>query len=186
MEIRQVLRGGTTGFAPTRPAKEEKTSAAGTPRPSTDRVEWSRQWVEAMEEQRAQAQSALLSGEKKSDGILDMLDGPGSEEADAMTEAMKAKMKCLEIAMRIMQGKRVPPQDEQYLMENDPEGYKLAMAARSMVKVEDEECESVLEDEDQSSSASAETGETAEAGGSGEVSGSAPAESSGETSSSEE
>ena len=75
---------------------------------------------------------------------------PKQDELDALSADMKAKMKCLEIAMRIMKGKKVPPEDERYLMENDPVGYKIAMAMKAFVKEDDEECESVLDDEDKS------------------------------------
>lgn len=169
MEIRQVVREGTAGAVPARRTGCGKTGAGGAARPSTDRVELSRQWIEAMEEQRARSEAALWAGKKeeKSNGILDMLDGAGKEELDAQTEALKTQQKCMEIAMRIMQGKRVPPEDEQYLMEHDPDGYKLAMAARALVKVDDEECESVLEDEDKKSGGSSGTGEAAPAEGGG-------------------
>lgn len=153
MEIRRALRGEQTGFAPARPVKREEKKTGAAPRPSADRVELSRQWLENMEEQRTRLQAAMLTGgkeEKKSNGILDMLDGASAEEEelDAMSKALDTQMKCLKIAMRIMQGKKVPPEDERYLMENDPEGYKLAVSMRGMVKEDDEECESVLDDED--------------------------------------
>lgn len=166
MEIRQVVRGGAASPAPARQANRTKTGETGAVRPSTDRVELSRQWVEQMEEQRARSEAALRAGakEEKKEGLLDMLDGPGSEELDAQMEALKTQQKCMEIAMRIMQGKRVPPEDEQYLMEHDPDGYKLAVSMRVLVKVDDEECESVLEDEDK------------ERGGTSEAGGAAPAE----------
>ena len=82
MEIRQVLRGNNTGFAPARPAGSGGKKTDGFVRPSADRLELSQSWVGAMEEQRVQAESALLAGaKKKSDGILDMLDGPDAERA---------------------------------------------------------------------------------------------------------
>ena len=46
-----------------------------------------------------------------------------------------------------MKGDKVPPQDEQYLMENDPDGYKLALVCRTP-KEKPKEWESVLEDEE--------------------------------------
>lgn len=175
MEIRQVVRGADTDFAAARPARKTENEPSGAARPAADRVELSRQWVDQMEEQSAQLRALLAqpgsgSGEKKSEGILDMLDGGSeeSEELDALSQQLKSQMKCLEIAMRIMKGKKVPPEDEQYLMENDPEGYKLAMAMRKPPKKDEEECESVLDDEDKK-------GRTSETSDSGE---SAPAESS--------
>lgn len=156
MDIRRVLRGETTGFAPARPAKggEKQTASAG--RPTADRVELSRQWVKNLEDQQAQAQAALLAGKKKEDkdegGILGYME---TEEGklDALSEEMDVQMKCLKIAMNIMKGKKVPPEDERYLMEHDPKGYKLAMAMKALVKEEKKECKSVLDDEDKNGKA---------------------------------
>lgn len=169
MEIRRLLRGENVRLAAARPAQSgEKEKPAA--RPSADRLELSRQWVENMEEQRAQVQSALLIGgkeEKKSNGILDMLDQSSAEEEelDALSKQLKIQQKCLKIAMNMMKGKKVPPEDERYLMEHDPEGYKLAIAMRGAVKQEDEECESVLKDGEEGSEETGETGEAAPAAG---------------------
>ncbi len=155
MEIRRVQSGEMVSPAPARPAKAGEKQAEAR-RPSTDRVELSRQWVERMEERRAQAQAALLSGgkEKKAGSILDMLDVPGKEELEAQMEALKVQQRCLEIARRMMSGKRVPPEDERYLMEHDPEGYKL-IKSMCIVPEDDEECDSVLEDEEDNNSGGA-------------------------------
>ena len=180
MEIRQVA--GGVGYSPARPVKAEERKTSVPQRPSTDRVELSRQWVQNMEDQRSQSEAALLAGakEKKSDGILDMLDGPDAEEQelDALSKQMDTQMKCLKIAMNIMRGKKVPPEDERFLMENDPEGYKLAIAMRQPPKKDDKECESVLKDEDKEGntseaqqSAPAEGGEAASGGGDAPASG---------------
>ena len=92
MEIRQVA--GGVGYSPARPVKAEERKTSVPQRPSTDRVELSRQWVQNMEDQRSQSEAALLAGakEKKSDGILDMLDGTdaGSDELDALSEIGRA------------------------------------------------------------------------------------------------
>lgn len=185
MEIRRVLRGETAGFAASRPPQspeKERLSA----RPSADRLELSRQWVENMEEQRARTEAALLAGtkkEKKSDGILDMLDGTDADSAEmkAEMEQLKVQQRCMEISRRIMAGKKVPPQDERYLMEHDPEGYKITIALRKPPRKNEKECKSVLEDEEESA------GRADEAAGTGETGESAPAEGSsggGETASS--
>ncbi len=174
MEIRRVLRGEQTSFTPARPVKTGEKTAETAARPSADRLELSRQWVEQMEEQSARLQAALSqpAGEdKKSDGILGMLDYMETEEdkLDAMSEQLDVQMKCLKIAMNIMKGKKVPPEDERYLMENDPNGYKLAMSMKSMVKEDKKECKSVLDDEDKNGSSK--TGEAESAsGGEGAVS----------------
>ena len=62
-----------------------------------------------------------------------------------MGEYLKVMQRCQEIARRLMRGDRVPPEDEQYLMTNDPKGYKLALAARKP-NPHPKEWESVLED----------------------------------------
>ena len=168
MEIRRVLRGEQTSFTPARPVKTGGKTAETAARPSADRLELSRQWVEQMEEQSARLQAALSqpAGEdKKSDGIWGMLDYMETEEdkLDTMSEQLDVQMKCLKIAMNIMKGKKVPPEDERYLMENDPNGYKLAMSMKSMVKEDKKECKSVLDDEDKNGSS--ETGEAESASG---------------------
>ena len=59
MEIRRVLRGEQTSFTPARPVKTGEKTAETAARPSADRLELSRQWVEQMEEQSARLQAAL-------------------------------------------------------------------------------------------------------------------------------
>lgn len=118
-------------------AGETAGSAAA---PRTDRVSSSqqtvRQAVEQMEQQ-SQRLAVLLQQDRPSEKksyIWDMLDGEeetGSSEADALGEQMKTMERCHKIAARIMRGDKVPPQDERYLMLNDPDGYKLAMAMRT-------------------------------------------------------
>ena len=164
MEIRRMLRGENVRPAAARPAQSgEKEKPAV--RSSADRLELSCQWAESMEKQRAQAQAALLSGakeKKQSNTILDMLDGPDSEELKAETDQLKVRRRCMEISRRIMAGKKVPPQDERYLMEHDPEGYKITIALRKPPKKNEKECESVLKDGEEGSG---ETGEAAPAAG---------------------
>ena len=171
MEIRQVVRGADTGFAAARPARKTENEPSGAARPAADRVELSRRWVEEMQEQSARIQALLTNpaGREEEDegGILGYMKTE-EDKLDGLSEGLDIQMKCLKIAMNIMKGKKVPPEDEQYLMENDPEGYKLAMAMRKPPKKDEEECESVLDDEDKK-------GRTSETSDSGE---SAPAESS--------
>ena len=172
MEIRKVVRGTDTSFA-ARPARKAERESAGAVRPSADRVELSRQWAEALEGQRARTQAALLSGGKGKDkdegGILGYMETE-EDKLDALSEEMDVQMKCLKIAMNIMKGKKVPPEDERYLMEHDPEGYKLALAMRGMEKEDDEECESVLKDEDKNGKTESVSSEAPSEGGEAEVS----------------
>lgn len=161
-------------------AGEAAVSAAA---PRTDRVSSSqqavRQAVEQMEQQ-SQRLAALLRQDQpaeKKTHIWDMLDGEeetGNSEADALGEQMKAMERCHKIAARIMRGDKVPPEDEQYLMLNDPDGYKLAMAMRTP-KRNPKKWESVLKEEEKdagSRQAAEADGEAASSGGeAGEISG---------------
>lgn len=186
MEIRSIRE--TPGYAAIGPTVKPKENTDTAVRSSTDRVEQSLRWVKQMEDQRKQLLSLLSrpagqGKEKKSGGVLDMLDevSAANEEVDAMARQLKMRMKCVEIARRIMQGKKVPIKDERYLMENDPKGYQLAMALRKPPKKDEKECKSVLDDEDEESKASGgeETapaevssgGEEAAASDSGEIAG---------------
>ena len=113
MEIRRVLRGEITGFALARSARRgEQETTAG--RFSADRVELSRQWAANMEEQNARLR-ALLSRpaeEKKDEGGLLGYMETEEEKLDGLSEELDIQMKCLEIAMNMMKGKKVPPEDE--------------------------------------------------------------------------
>ena len=164
MEVRRMLWGESALPPAARPAQKGERKTA--PRLSADRLELSRQWVEAMEEQRARTQAAMLAGgknaEEDSGGLLGYMETE-EDKLDAMSEQLDTQMKCLKIAMNIMKGKKVPPEDERYLMEHDPDGYKLAIAMKSMTKEDKKECESVLDDEDKEGGESGETGEAAPA-----------------------
>ena len=169
---------------------EMEEPAISTSELRTDRVSSSQEAVRqaaAQLAEQSQRLAALFQQDQQTEKkpyIWDMLDGEeaaGDSEADALGEQMKTMERCHKIASRIMRGDKVPPQDEQYLMMNDPEGYKLALAMRKP-KRKPKEWESVLKDEekkqDQQSQAAESSGEeTVEA--SAEASG-------GEASSSEE
>lgn len=164
-------------------AGEAAVSAAA---PRTDRVSSSqravRQAVERMERQ-SQRLAALLRQDQPSEKktyIWDMLDGEeetGSSEADALGEQMKTMERCHKIAARIMRGDKVPPQDERYLMLNDPDSYKLALAMRtpkrnpkkwkSVLKEEEKDAQSrqTAKAEDEAASACGEAGEASGGGG---------------------
>lgn len=70
-----------------------------------------------------------------------------SNELDMLSKTMDVMNKCLKIAASIMKGNRVPPEDMQYLMKNDPEGYRMALALRRENPDPKKE-KSVLTDED--------------------------------------
>ena len=68
------------------------------------------------------------------------------ESADATGESFETLGKCIQIAMRIVSGDKVPIQDERYLMENNMELYSMAMNMR-MIKEDPKEWDSLLEEE---------------------------------------
>ena len=76
------------------------------------------------------------------------------EIGEGMAESMKVMLRCQKIAMRIMMGDNVPPQDERYLAENDIELYTKAKQLR-MQKVDPEDYDSLLDDDDDSDGISA-------------------------------
>ena len=150
--------GGRKSEAPAAPAK------GGAPAPKqapADKLALSRQALDWLERQNRQNQEAMERQSARS----------GSKsELDIMEKQLKAQEKCQKIAARIMRGDRVPPEDLEYLMNNDPEGYKRAMAMRR-IKKDPEDCESVLDEEDRNGGAESEAAPEAAApeasGGSG-------------------
>ena len=88
------------------------------------------------------------------------------QSMEMLSKSLDVMEKCRKIASRIIKGDKVPPQDEQFLMEADPEGYKLALACR-VPKEKPKEWESVLEEEEEDGSGgeTADSTEAAEAAG---------------------
>jgi len=127
-----------------KPASAEPDAAASV---QVDQLTLTRQVIEKMEEQSRSLQNLLQP--KKQEEMFPLLQGLEGEksELDALSKGLKVIERCHKIAARIMRGDKVPPKDAQYLMENDPEGYKLAMAMRRPKK-KPKEWESVLKDEE--------------------------------------
>ena len=109
---------------------------------------------------------------------MDSAAEPSNGELDLLRQGLKVLELCQKIAASIMKGDKVPPKDLKFLMENDPDGYRLAMAMRRH-KEDPEEVDSVLEDENKGGGSTEGTGggETPSVGFSGpaEGSGTAPA-----------
>lgn len=148
------------------PQVEKNTGGTGGTAPAlkragSDRTAWSQaalSFLRELNRQDMEKQRKLQEAKQK-----------GNSELDGLTKALKVMDKCRKIASRIIKGDKVPPQDERYLMENDPEGYKLTLACRQ-TKEHPKEWESVLDEEDQQGGGSAgETGfgaaEAVESGG---------------------
>lgn len=69
------------------------------------------------------------------------------QQGDAMKETMENQAKAIEIAGRIAKGGRVPPEDEAFLLENNPDMYKLAKLAAMHAK-EHEKYKTALEEKE--------------------------------------
>lgn len=153
------------------PAKAQKPSVMS----KEDRLSLSRQAVAYLEEQNRQFQEKLEQHRRESAERVTQIslgEGKSEDELKGLDKSMKAMQKCQKIAARIMRGDKVPPEDEQYLANNDPEGYKLALALRKPKK-HPKEWKSVLDDEDRKGSESVDN-----ASESSPDSGAAPAEAS--------
>ena len=75
------------------------------------------------------------------------------EQADAIGDSFKDTSKCLLIAMRITRGDIVPQKDMKFLAEHEPDLFKQAIMLRQP-KEDPEECDSVLEDEENAENSS--------------------------------
>ena len=120
-----------------------------------DKVSLSRQALDWLEEQSQKMWEQNQSREQRQGGAYGALSA-----LDLLSTAADVQDKGLKIAASIMKGDRVPPEDLEYLMKNDPEGYKLALALRRE-KEDPEDCESVLGNKEETGSAQESGGETA-------------------------
>ena len=151
---RAVQASGTAAPRAEKAAGNTGTALRGAGR---DRASWSQAALSFLQEvnrQDLERQRKLLEAKQQKNGDLEML-----------PKSLKVMERCRKIASRIMKGDKVPPQDEQYLMECDPDGYKLALACR-VPKENPKKWESVLEDEEQENGSAGEAesgGETSEA-----------------------
>ena len=98
--------------------------------------EYSRKMWDEAREREHRRQSHMDSAAQSADGELDLL-----------SQGLKVLELCQKIAASVMKGDKVPLKDLRFLMENDPDGYRLAMAMRRHKK-DPEEVDSVLEDEE--------------------------------------
>lgn len=147
---------------PAAPSAEKKPAGTGTAlrRAGSDQATWSREalaFLQELNRQDMEKRQKEQEAKQQNSGELKML-----------SKYLKIMDKCQKIASRIIRGDKVPPQDERYLMESDPEGYKLAIACR-VPKEKPKEWDSVLEEEEEGSTESAgpsaETAGAAEGGG---------------------
>ena len=136
---RRAARAANTAFQTERKSPAANASPG---RPRTDRTAWSQQALAFLQEinrQDMENQRKLLEAKQRKNGGL-----------EALSKSLKVMERCQKIAARIMRGDKVPPQDEMYLMDNDPDGYKLAIVCREP-KEDPKEWESVLKEGDRES-----------------------------------
>lgn len=157
MEIRtvsQTRRGGQPDkLQPKAADARSAAQSAGTQKP--DRCTLSRQALEYLERQNALEQELAERRARQQEALSSGLSEMESKkkQLDMMEKALDVMRKCMKIAASVMKGNRVPPEDLRYLMENDPEGYKMAMALRRD-NPDPEDEKSVLDDEDRNGGAS--------------------------------
>ena len=149
-------------------AKRAETTVSAQPQPAqkrenADKLTISRQALSFLEQQNQKMWDLAQEREqRRQDRMSDSLSALETKKSqlDSMAKKLKVQSKCQKIAASIMKGNRVPPEDLEYLMNNDPEGYKLAMAMRRR-NPDPEDEKSVLDEEDKNGGAA----EGAEAGG---------------------
>ena len=181
MELRSTRELRRNARLESTPAKKAdtpaKTQAKPAPDQPADKLSLSRQAVAYVEGQSrrmwAQDQEREPRPRGPLDAIMEAMESK-KKELDSMEKRLDVLRKCQKIAASIMKGNRVPPEDLQYLMNNDPEGYKLAMAMRRP-NPDPEDEKSVLDDEDKNGVRAEGTegggeGPSVEAAGGGEIS----------------
>lgn len=139
MEV-SAIRPNVPRTAPLAPAVPAAALLPQKAAEKTDRFELSQEIKEKMREQQKAHLEELARVEKDAKAA--------QEQAEAQAEAFKVLMRCIKIAGRIINGDIVPGKDEQYLLENEPKLYQMAVAAR-IPKEDPEEFDSVLEDEEE-------------------------------------
>ena len=112
-----------------------------------DKLTLSRQAAAFVEERGRQMWEEVREREQRRQDRMDSAAQPASGELDLLSKGLRVLELCQKIAASIMKGNKVPPEDLKFLMENDPAGYRLAMAMRRD-NPDPEEEESVLTDED--------------------------------------
>ena len=108
-------------------------------------------------DKKAQAAWSQLQGLENEIMMLKEMAENSKEQCEAMEEGFDVLAKCFAIAMKIQKGDNVPQSDHEFLLENNPDLYEMAMAMREF-KEDPEDCESVLEDDDTSHSEELSTG----------------------------
>ena len=128
---------------------------AQAPKEPVDKLTLSRQAVAFVEEQSRKMWDEVREREQQRQERMNA--EPSSGELDLLSNGLKVLELCQKIAASIMKGNHVPPEDLKFLMENDPAGYRLAMAMRRH-NPDPEDVDSVLEDEESRGGSNGEAG----------------------------
>ena len=172
-ELRRNVR--LDSITGTKAETADAPARAQAPKEPVDKLTLSRQAVACVEEQSRKMWDEVREREQQRQKRMN--EKPSSGELDLLSNGLRVLELCQKIAASIMKGNHVPPEDLKFLMENDPAGYRLAMAMRRH-NPDPEEEESVLTDEDKNGGSTRETGggeapsveAAAPAGGGGETS----------------
>lgn len=147
--VREMRRNAQADKMTGRKTEMADTSAkAQAPRQKepVDKLTLSRQAVAFVEEQSRKMWDEAREREQRRQSRMDSAAQPAGGELDLLSKGLKVLELCQKIAASIMKGNKVPPEDLEFLMKNDPDGYRLAMAMRRD-NPDPEEEESVLTDE---------------------------------------
>lgn len=147
----RVISTGTSGGKKNASASAMKHNQA-----RADRIALSSAAVRYLEEQNRRIQEEAQKRESDASG--------DSAKLNLLKKGLKSLNKCQKIYARVVNGDKVPPEDLRYLEENDPEGYKMALAMRKPNK-HPKEWKSVLDEEDKSASSEGTPAAPAESGG---------------------
>ena len=153
VQVGQVMAGKTETPVKTQAPRQKEP---------VDKLTLSRQAVAFVEEQSRKMWDEVRERERQRQSRMNSAAEPSNGELDLLDQGLKVLEMCQKIAASIIKGDKVPPEDLRFLMENDPDGYRLAMALRRH-KEDPEEVESVLEDEENRNSSTEETGDGGEA-----------------------
>ena len=146
----EMRRGAQVDKLMGRKAEARDTPAGARPaqrKEPADKLTLSRQAVAFVEEQSRKMWDEVREREQRRQSRMASAAEPADGELDLLSQGLKVLELCQKIAASIMKGDKVPLEDLRFLMENDPDGYRLAMALRRQ-KEDPEEVDSVLEDED--------------------------------------
>ena len=145
----KTIDGDTAQFNKTEPSAQTQTTEKQNPVPLAieDTVEISTEAIEKARDKKFDFQKALDEMRNEMRGLREGLQR-AIEAGEGAAAMWKEKIKCMQIAMRIMAGDIVPEEDHRYLREKDMELYSKAIQLR-IEKEDPEEYDRLSEDEEE-------------------------------------